>query len=122
MVEERKIIVMSPEEEVRWFFTHLDSVTLELCRGIFKVYFSYSSRRRYELKILRENTLLFAAEGAMLETPIRMLENHAMFLKLVARTLREIATPLEKLEERKQEEKQEEERKCEEEQEEEEEH
>jgi hypothetical protein len=109
MVEERRII--APQEEVKWFLTHLDSVTLEMCRGIFRVHFSYNSRRRrYELKILRENALLFAAEGATLETPIQMLESHAMFLKLVARTLREIATPLARaLEERKQEEKQEEE-------------
>jgi len=110
MVEERKIVTISPEEEVKWFLTRLDSVSLELCRGIFKVYFSYNShRRRYELKILRENALLFAAEGATPETPIQMLENHAMFLRLVARTLREMAGPLELLEERKQEEEKEEE-------------
>jgi hypothetical protein len=109
MVEERKIVI-PPEEEVRWFFTHLDSVTLEMCRGIFKVIFSFNNRRRrYELKILRENALLFTAEGATPEAPIQMLENHALFLKLVAKTLREVAAPLEKLqEERKQEEEHEE--------------
>jgi hypothetical protein len=108
--------ILTDKEEVKWFITHLDGVTLEMRRGVFRVIFSYE-KRRYGLRIFRENTLLFAAESAMSETPIRMLENHTMFLKLVAKTLREIVGPLEKiLEEAKSEEEgeQEEEEKCEE--------
>ena len=34
---ERKIL--TPEEEIRWFLKHLDEITLEMRRGVFRVIF-----------------------------------------------------------------------------------
>jgi len=94
-------------EGVKLFITRLDAISLEMHRGVFKVVFVFS-RKRYTLKIYRENACVFAAEGTTLETPIRMLENHALFLKLVAETLRTLK-PFAAFEEQKEEEEQEEE-------------
>jgi hypothetical protein len=114
MVEERKII-MTEEEEMRWFFEKvLDTVTLEMNKGVYRVIFS-KKRRRYELRIYRENNVLFFAEGSSWEVPIRMLEGHIAFLKMVAKTLREASAFFDLVEKarseegRKQEEEQEEE-------------
>jgi hypothetical protein len=100
--------ILTPEEMVKWF----DGMTLEMNKGIFKVIFSYrAGGRRYELKIYRENVCLFHAEGATWETPIRMLEGHISFLKLVAETLRMLKpfAVFEKVGKQKEEEEQEEE-------------
>jgi len=94
MEEERK--VLTPEEGVKWFITHLDNITLEMNRGIYKILVLYR-RGRYELKILRENAILFAAEGVSWEIPVRALENHILFLKLAAATLRETLRGIEPL-------------------------
>jgi hypothetical protein len=106
-------IIMTPEEEAKWFLTKLDCVTLEMSRGVFKVIFSYSNKkRRCELRIFRENNIIFYAEGVG-ETPIRMLEEHAVFLKIVAHALREASAAffekLEKGREKREEEQEEEE-------------
>jgi hypothetical protein len=92
MVEERKIMTVTPEEEIRWFLSEvIDGVVIEMSKGVFKVVYSYSNkRRRYELRIYKENSILFFAEGSFWDTPIRMLEGHIAFLKMVAKTLREI--------------------------------
>jgi hypothetical protein len=124
MVEERKIVTMT-EEEIRRFLTKiLDGVALEMNTGVFKVIFSYSNKRkRYELRIYRENNVLFFAEGPFWETPIQMLERHIAFLKMVAMTLRKVSVFFEehekaRLEEQKDEkarlEEQKEEEECEE--------
>jgi hypothetical protein len=112
-MEERKII-MTEEEEMRWFFSEvLDGVTLEMSKGVYKVIFSYSNKKKkYELRIYRENNVLFASEAAFWETPIRMLEGHVAFLKMVARALRKVSffEELEKARREKREEEQEEEK------------
>ena len=97
MVEERKII-MTEEEEMRWFFEKvLDATTLEMNKGVYRVIFS-KKRRRYELRIYRENNVLFFAEGSSWEVPIRMLEGHIAFLKMVAHALRKASAFFEELE------------------------
>ena len=87
MVEEKVVERMSLSEGAKLFITRLDAVSLELSRGVFKVVVVFS-RKRYTLKIYRENTCIFDSQGTMFETPIRMLEDHALFLKLVAEALR----------------------------------
>ena len=111
-MEERKII-MTPEEEVKWFLSKvIDTVTLEMSKGVYKVIFSYSKKKKkYELKIYKENlgNVLFFAEGSFYETPIRMLEGHIAFLEMVARALRKASffSFFEELEEEQEEKKEE---------------
>jgi len=105
---ERKIL--TPEEEIRWFLKHLDEITLEMRRGVFRVIFSYSNKRKkYELRIYRESSVLFFAEGALARTPVSMLEDHTIFLRMAAKTLRKVVAAVEELLEKAPEEEQEEE-------------
>ena len=78
--------ILSLKEGAKWFIAQLDT-TLEMQKGVFKVVLNVS-RKRYTLKIYRENVCIFTAEGTTLETPIDILENHILFLKLVAEALR----------------------------------
>ena len=77
--------------------TQMD-IDITMSRGVFKVVFS-RSRRRYALKVLRENTVLFAAEGSRWEIPVRMFEEHAAYLMIVAAALREMLRGMPMLEE-----------------------
>ena len=110
MVEEEGRKILTPEEEIRWFLKHLDEITLEMRRGVFRVIFSYSNKRKkYELRIYRESSVLFFAEGALARTPVSMLEDHTIFLRMAAKTLRKVVAAVEELLEKAPEEEQEEE-------------